>query len=183
MKVTPKTFTEEERWAIRADFLKHIEPSDTSPKDVELIRWIEGTEEHMKTIAQCLTDQGFPAEAGLRGVSFPGGGIPEEQDEPLATAVYVCQAQYSLDPRFYDEYNEEQLALLYDYFEQYYIPCMKAHDQPVNEKDKPTRDVYIATFNDPDSDPWWPYPRDTAVPDNVSKACPELPPDKALYGG
>ncbi|MDO5083260.1 MAG: hypothetical protein Q4D89_07660 [Arachnia propionica] len=185
MKITPKTYTEEERWALRADMLKHDEPENSPVPEVELIRWTEGPTEHWHAVAQCLTERGFPAEAkaDARGVIFPNGGSPEEQDDALDIAWYVCQAEYSLDPRFHDDWNEDQLGVVYDYFTQYYIPCMKAHDQLVNEKDKPTRDVYVATYNDEDADPWWPYPRDTAVPDDVSKACPELPPDKALYGG
>ncbi|RRD05460.1 hypothetical protein EII34_06945 [Arachnia propionica] len=184
VKVTLKTYTEEERWALRAELLKHDEPKNSPVPGVELIRWTEGPAEHWTTVAQCLTERGFPAEAEVdsRGVIFPNGGSPEEQDDALEIAWYVCQAEYSLDPRYHDDWNEEQLGVVYDYFTQHYIPCMKAHDQPVNEKNKPTRDVYIATYNDEDADPWWPYPV-AVVPQHVKKACPELPPDKALYGG
>ena len=152
--------------------------------EVELFRWTESPAEHWTAVAQCLTDRGFPAEAEVdaRGVIFPNGGSPEEQDDALDIAWYVCQAQYSLDPRFYDDWNEDQLAVIYDYFTQYYIPCMKAHDQPVNDKNQPSRDVYIANSTGENADPWWPYPI-AAIPEHVKKACPELPPDKALYGG
>ncbi|MDO5083261.1 MAG: hypothetical protein Q4D89_07665 [Arachnia propionica] len=178
MKVTPKTYTEEERWAARAEYLKRLEPSDGPPGEVELIRWVNGTKEHSETIAQCLTERGFPAEPDTEGVSFPNGGIPEEQDAAADAAMYTCEAEYSLDPRF----AEDQLGVVYDYFTQYYIPCMKAHDLPVNETDKPTRDVYIATFYDQTQNRWWPYPM-AVIPEHVAEACPELPPDKALYGG
>ena len=182
VKITPKTFTEEERWALRAEWLKRAEPSDGPPGDVQLIRWLDGTKEYSETMAQCLTERGFPAEPDTLGVTFPDGGIPSEQDDALDIAWYMCEAQYTLDPRFHGEYTDEQLGVLYDYFEQYYIPCMKAHDQPVADKDKPTRDVYIANSTGENADPWWPYPI-AAIPEHVKKACPELPPDKALYGG
>lgn len=185
VKVTPKTYTEEERWALRADLLKHDEPENGPVPEVELIRWTEGPTEHWTAVAQCLTDRGFPAEAKVdaRGVIFPNGGSPEEQNDALDIAWYVCQAEYSLDPRFYDDWNEDQLGVVYDYFTQYYIPCMKAHNQPVNEKEKPSRDVYITTYHNPEIDRWWPYPENRVPPDDVTKICPELPPDKALYGG
>ncbi|RRD05459.1 hypothetical protein EII34_06940 [Arachnia propionica] len=183
MKITPKTYTEEERWAARTEYLKRLEPSDGPPGDVQLIRWVNGTKEYSETMAQCLTERGFPAEPDTLGVAFSSGSPPKEQEQSLDIAWYVCEAQYTLDPRFHGEYTDEQAGLLYDYFTQYYIPCMKAHDQPVNEKDKPTRDVYIATFSGTDSAPWWPYSETTVPPKDVAEACPELPPDKALYGG
>ncbi|MDO5067849.1 MAG: hypothetical protein Q4D96_11265 [Propionibacteriaceae bacterium] len=181
MKITPKTFTEEERWAARAEWLKHKEPTTGPVPEVEFIRWTQSYEDYSTTISKCLNDAGFDVTPGPREPDL-GEGIPESQLPAFDVASYTCEAQYSLDPRLEGDWSEDQIRLVYDYFEQYYIPCMKAHNQPVVEDGKPSRETYVSTFFTTEEGRWWPYPRDTAVPDNVSKACPDLPPDKALYG-
>lgn len=66
------------------------------------------------------------------------------------TNVYVCQAQYPMDPGFAQDWTDEQLGIVYDYWEQYYIPCMEAHGHPVDDTDKPSRETYIAAFHTQD---------------------------------
>ncbi|RRD49779.1 hypothetical protein [Arachnia propionica] len=180
MKITAKTFTEEERWAVRAEQLKHLEPETGPVPEVELIRWTQSYEDYSVTMSQCLKDAGFDVTPGYRGPDL-GEGIPESQIPAFDLAYYKCDSQYTLDPRLRGDWSEDQIGLVHDYFEQYYIPCMKAHGQPVVEEGKPTRDVYVATFFTTE-DRWWPYPA-VEVPADVAKACPELPPDTALYGG
>ena len=180
VKITPKTFTEEERWNAREQRLKQIEPETGPIPEVDLIRWTQSYEDYSTTISQCLNDAGFHVTPGYRGPDL-GDGIPEEQLPAYDLANYRCESQYTLDPRLVGDWSDEQIALIYDYFEQYYIPCMKAHDQPVTEAGKPSRETYVSTFFTTEKR-WWPYPQ-AQVPEEVSKACPELPPDKALYGG
>ena len=180
VKITPKTFTEEERWNAREQRLKQIEPETEPIPEVNLIRWTQSYEDYSNTISQCLNDAGFDVTPGPRGPDL-GYGFPESQLPAFALASYRCESQYTLDPRLVGDWSDEQIALIYDYFEQYYIPCMKAHDQPVTEAGKPSRETYVSTFFTTEKR-WWPYPQ-SQVPEEVSKACPELPPDKALYGG
>lgn len=181
VKVTARTFTEEERWAARAEALKAKEPTTGPVPQVEFIRWTNSVDDYSRTISTCLNDAGFPqVSPGITGPDL-GEGVPEEQFEVFELANYRCEAQYSLDPRYSGDWSEDQIGLVHDYFEQYYIPCMRAHGQPVVEEGKPTRDVYIATFFTTE-ERWWPYPA-VEVPADVAKACPTLPPDTALYGG
>lgn len=178
--ITPKTFTEEERWNARRERLKQVEPEAGPIPEVDLIRWTQSYEDYSVAVSQCLNDAGFSVTPGPRGPDL-GDGIPEEQLPAYEMASYRCDAQYTLDPRYSGDWSEDQIGLVHDYFEQYYIPCMKAHGQPVVEEGKPTRDVYVATFFTT-QDRWWPYPG-VKVPADVAKACPELPPDTVLYGG
>lgn len=179
--ITPRTYTEEERWAARAAQLKYIEPETGPVPDVELIRWTQSYEDYSVTISQCLNDSGFDVTPGPRGPDL-GEGIPESQLPAYDLANYKCESQYTLDPRLGGDWSEDQIGLVYDYFEQYYIPCMKAHNQPVAEDGKPSRETYVSTFFATEEGRWWPYPPER-VSKEVLKACPELPPDKALYGG
>lgn len=180
VKITPKTFTEEERWASRAEWLKQLEPKSGPVPEVEFIRWTQSYDDYSVTVSKCLNDAGFPVTPGYRGLDL-GEGILESQYEAFELASYKCDSQYSLDPRLTGDWTEEQIGLVYDYLDQYYVPCMKAHNQPVTEDGKPSRESYVSNFFSRPEERWVPYPL-AKIPDQIQEICPELPPDNVLYG-
>lgn len=182
------TLTEEERLTARDEHLAQMKPEGMAPPEVELIRWTEGSADYINAQADCLTEAGFKAVPSLdgQGTEFPEG-IPAEQDAAFQLAAYICEAQYTPDPRQTTDWNEDQLKVVYDYWTQYFIPCMKAHGHPVSTDDAPSREVYVATFYEKDVERWWPQEALNSLPEEeaagIVKECPGLPPDHALYGG
>lgn len=119
------------------------------------------------------------------GIAVPGG-VPAAQEASWNLAMYTCESQYTPDPRYRQEWTPEQLGLLYDYWEQYFIPCLAAHGHPVDTTDRPSREAWVAAFPTVDRLPW--YPPDTYFllnpeeRDRLAGVCPPSPPDDVFYG-
>lgn len=169
----------------RAAWLKTLEPEGAKVPDVKLVRWTHGIADQSTTLAKCLTDSGFPA-VGDRGIRFPNP-IPPSQEDAFLLAAYICNAKYTIDPKYVSNYTEDQLAVLYDYWDQYFIPCIRANGIKYDDSNKPTSEVFVSTFYAKPEDRWWPPDVFESVSQSrerqVIQSCPEMPPDKALYGG
>ncbi len=137
-------------------------------------------------IEECLGEKGFTAEHdGRGGFHFPTG-IPAHQEEAYQEARYICNAMYPMNPVLAQEWSSEQLGLLYDYWDQYLIPCLAAHDITVNTTNQPSREVFINKFHTPDRARWWPSDYVEMLPPNekanIEPACPPQPPPEVFYG-
>jgi len=186
--ITAASLSTEEKLASHERRLEKLaERDDLSPvPDVEIVRWIDSRVDYGSALAACMTDAGFRAEGdALGGVSFLEE-TPQSQAKAFNLAYYTCSAAYPLDPVFLTEWTADQLGLLYDYWEQYLVPCLAAHDVVVDQSRKPTREAYVARFHTAERTDWWPNDTLAMMPEDVRRAvepsCPGYPPDAVFYG-
>lgn len=185
--VVPPTFSDEERQAWSEQRLAmYARDLDGPPPDIEVVRWTETMADYGVAIEECLGEQGFTVEHDGRGGFDIPNGVPPHQEDAYNMAVYSCEATYPINPVFMQEWSSEQLGLLYDYWDQYFIPCLAAHNITVNTADKPSREVYISKFHTPDRTNWWPIdylarltPSEKA---SIEPVCPPQPPPEVFYG-
>lgn len=189
VQIEPLTFTDAERESYRQEALaRYVEQSsiEDAPEVPDVIAWGQGREENGQQTASCLQDAGFPAFAQPGGGIIFEPGIPESQVEASDLAWFTCEAQYPLDPAYAQEWTEDQLGLVYDYWDQYYIPCMQAQGHAIDTSGQPTREAYIAAFHTVDRISWWPTDAFHALPletqATLFETCPPYPPDEAMYG-
>lgn len=187
--VVPPTFTDAEREQFRTDWLASLaEQMDVEdPPEVPLIRWTYGDLEHGTAVASCLTAAGFPAVADSALGWALREPVPASQAPAFRLATYVCAAQYTLDPVYLRDWTPEQVGIAYDYWVEYYGPCMAAHGYSVSDADKPTREVFVATFFTEQRSRWWPPERlamlsDESLRTELGAVCPAFPPDAEFYG-
>lgn len=190
VKVVPPSLTEQDKEEFRTSWLAQIAHSENlaDPPEVEMIRWVEGSADYAQTVVPCMTDAGFHAEAdpaGGMGIYYPDG-VPAAQEAAMNLAYYTCSAKYSIDPLYLQEWTDDQLGLIYDYWDQFYIPCLKAHGVTVDTAQEPSREAYIAAFHTPQRLDWWPMDVLTQMPatrvDVLDEACAQYPPDDVFYG-
>lgn len=187
--IVAPTLTEGERQRARDDYLAMIASGVglDSPPTVELVRWTLGPADNAQQIAACLTEAGFAAEGDRDGgISF-NPGIPASQEEAFNLATYTCHAKYTLDPKFQGDWTPEQTGLVFDYWDQYFIPCMAAHGYEISRSDMPSRDAYVDNFLTEDRISWWPsesfYTLLTPDEQNqLAPVCPPMPPAEVMYG-
>ncbi|TDD65397.1 hypothetical protein E1262_25300 [Jiangella aurantiaca] len=173
-----------------ADYLAQLADEAESlgiadPPEVDPIRFIR-IDEYGPTLADCITDEGFPAEAeGASGIAF--GEIPQAQAEAFALAQYTCAARYPVHPRYSRPFTDEQLSALYDYFVNDLVPCLER--EGFGTANPPSRETFIATYSDPER-AWVPYAELDVIgqaggPEGeaaINETCPQHAPDEALYG-
>lgn len=187
VRVEPEVLSEEERWARRADWLAQ-DARMTDPPEVELIAWASSYAEHGQQVTDCLAKAGFPGIWNGAGGRYFDPPVPAQQEEALDLATHTCSAQYSLDPQILREWTEEQAAVMYDYWVEYYIPCMEAHGFTMNlyKESQPSREAYVAAFTGPNRIQWYPYTATQSLPveeqQPLESTCPGMPPEQFMYG-
>lgn len=186
--IEPQRVTDAERNQHREELMarRAQEYGLESPPGVELIAWAQSMGEHADLMAECLQEAGFPAVSnGVSGTYFDPG-VPESQSDALDLAYYVCDAQYPIEPRYMQDWSQAQVGLVYDYWEEYFIPCMDAHGHTIDDSHQPSREAYVAAFHTPERIGWWPnddFQRLSLDQQRVLKdVCPPYPPDSAMYG-
>lgn len=158
---------------------------DSLPQ-ASFISWSASPAEYGSQRARCLQEAGFPAKSdGGAGVYFDPP-IPPAQEDSFAAASYVCELQHPLDPRAAGDWSDSQLALIYDYWDEYYIPCLEAHGHSVSRDQQPSREVFVSSFHTQQRASWWPSDAVASLPVDdrrtLSATCPEMPPPAAMYG-
>lgn len=188
MQVTPKHFSDADLEAYYTELLssRATDAGLTAPPQVSRVGWATSLSEYGDQMARCLQDAGFPAVSdGAGGTAFKPG-VPPSQEAALDEATYVCNARYPLHPAIAEGWSEEQVGLVYDYWDQYYIPCMEAHGHPISRADQPSREAYVGAFNSPQRISWWPNSASIDLPIDerraLSTVCPEYPPAEVMYG-
>ena len=143
VQIMPVSMSEGEREQYYQDTLarRAQESNLVSPPSVERVRFSQGNFEYSANMASCLQEQGFPAVHEGRSYSF-SPGVPLAQEAALDEAMYVCDARYMMDPVYAQDWSEAQLGLVYDYWTQYYIPCVEAHGYVV-AGESPSRQAYM----------------------------------------
>ena len=112
---------------------------DGSAPNVALERWVHPRAEWDSVMSGCMTDSGFALEVEDGSISYPAGPPPADQLSAWDLAWYECNARFTPDPDYSQDWTQEQIGLVYDYWDQYFIPCMEAHGVPVNRANQPSR--------------------------------------------
>lgn len=184
--VTIPRLSEAERQAWRANYLASMaQDLDGPAPEVALERWLHPRTESDTVLSDCMTESGFPIEVDAGSVSYPGGPPPAEQQSAWSLAWYTCNARFTTDPDYAQDWTEGQIGLVYDYWDQYFIPCMEAHGVAVNRAQQPSRETYISTFFTPQRT-WWPNNYLDILPqaqrEELEPVCPPYPPDEMFFG-
>ncbi|MDK7271849.1 MULTISPECIES: hypothetical protein [Actinotignum] len=187
IKISPRYHTEEEKLAYRAQWLKrHAEFLEIeTPPDVPLVEWQESLELMDNKSAECFRERGFSAHAIPQGGVLFNPAVPESQYEAYKIAAYECQAMYFPNPEFLTNWSEDQLRVIWDYWDEYYIPCLAAHGFTVDTSERPARETYVETFHTDAVNRWFPSNDGallTQIPPEVWKTCPKTPPASQFYG-
>ena len=146
------------------------------PPDVDLVRYVGA--DYVEVQDECIRAAGFP-----RG---PGGefSTPPDQTEALHLAIYTCEAQYPIDPKYLEPLTNDQFEKIHEHLTQTAIPCLLALGYQVEPI--PSKETYLATVNTPDE-----YTLSGALlslgigqlkTEEAIAQCPELPPIEVLYG-
>lgn len=180
--VTARTWSEPEKQAWRTSWLSKMakDMGVKNPPKVELVRWITLEDD---ALAECVTQQGFPAKNRNGGLEFDG--VSGSQESALNLAEYTCMAKYSFEPKYVQEWSPQQLGVLYDYWSEYLVPCLAAFGRP-SSQEVPSREKFISSFHSPDRVDWNPgrVVESSTLPEDADMraACPATPPAKYFYG-
>lgn len=186
--ISHPTYTEAEQLEWREGWLISMaqESGMVDPPEVDLIRWTTSMREYQESYAECSTNAGFPQTLDTLGLPYFDPPPPASQKEALDLVLYTCNAQYSPLPQLMDDWSPDQLGLLWDYWNEAFLPCLEAQGVELPDGPVPSRETYVETFySDPDSR-WWPYEALFSLPedrlDPVAAMCPPYPPDEHFYG-
>ena len=187
IEIPPKFTTEEEKFAFRDRWLRSIRESMglSDPPDIPLVAWQNVSQERNEKLAECYRLKGFSAYAPPQGGVLFDPGVPEAQNESFNLATHECYSKYFLDPEFLANLTEDQLRVQWDYWDEYYIPCLAAHGYKVDISERPARETYVTTFYSDAEHRWWPNNKGSLsfqITPEVMKVCPERPPITEFYG-
>lgn len=192
----------EEAEKLRQQFLANFpdKPQGMTPdKYPAVVRWVDPVDLD-QTVANCLTENGYPAFVPPDGGVAIGNPNDASQIGAVTSDAYragfhqqdfLCSAMYPPYPGLLKPLNDGQLNVMYDYYSTFLIPCMAAHNA-TPRTELPSRDVFIYGYlnpADPSSVLWTPQSAFTdALSGDVDKGreltsvCPLRPPSQFLYG-
>nr|WP_300338701.1 hypothetical protein [Actinomyces sp.] len=188
----PREYTEAEALAIHHDYWESNRPDAAEGMEVpELVRWSEGDS---LEAAACIREQGFEQYAmGLDGSI--GGSAPTDAQRARSEVVeWECWAKFSLPLQWIAPRTEELWRLEYDYYVDFYLPCMKEWGIDLYRDDIPSEDVWVAQSMEGQVDLWLPYDllHNPPVSDHRPKGltddelawlCPSMPPPVLSVSG
>ncbi|MGJ9472300.1 hypothetical protein [Actinotignum sp. GS-2025b] len=187
IEISPKFTSEEDKLAFRKRWLERNTRTMgvVDPPDIALVEWMDSPHAADEKQAECLRSKGFSAEVAPQGGIMYDPPIPESQQEAFGMALYECHSMYFLDPEFLANLTEDQLRVQWDYWDEYYIPCLAAHGFTVDTSERPGREAYATTFYSDAEHRWWPDNKGELsfrITPEVMKVCPEAPPITEFYG-
>ncbi|WP_395245556.1 hypothetical protein ACGGZK_07005 [Agromyces sp. MMS24-K17] len=156
----------------RAEYLEGVYPGIVLP-DPDRVRYVERGE-YPQVIAECLTEQGFPA------IPNDDGGVtfdpvpPDAQAEAQSVASYACDVMYPVDPASLRPMTSEQLHYLYAYSKLKLIPCLA--DAGAAAPELPSEQEFTETFQQAGG--WDPYATAKTMGPKaaeIAEACPAVP--------
>lgn len=134
-------------------------------------------EEFNATQVQCMSEAGY--ELSMSG-SYD---VNPDQTSALNLALYTCAAQYPLADRYEQPYSREQQEIIYHYFVDTLAPCLRSHR--VTVPDPPSLEAFLAsagTENEYNPYVFVPDTLSATEREDLSGACPQLPPSDELWG-
>ncbi len=143
-----------------------------SPTPLPVIREVTRAES-LRVWISCMEEAGFPNES--QGDDYVTT-IPEGQQQAHDIASFQCDAQYPLEPKYYQLYNACQLKALYEYQTGPLTDCLRAHGWTPDAP--PSLEKFAADYRADVSPRWWPYdnvPEDERGGDRLEKMCPLEP--------
>ena len=169
---------------------QHLDEMATSlqltdlPPTPEVVRWV-GADEALAATAECLTAAGYKASPSDGGLSFENVGEGElDPGSAFWRVMWLCEAQYPVDPRTQVEFTERQYRILYRYFDLDLRDCLGSNGLTVSKA--PPIDEFIERYYA--GNPWDPW-REVSMGDigkttwdRLQKECPPMPPAVQLYG-
>ena len=99
-------------------------PYDLRRPKIEPVREIRN-DEYGQVIEECLhgfREHGYRALYGYRVIMAEPEATRDQIFESVA--LYVCLAQYPVDPSGLDLLSKQQLDYLYDYYRRWVVPCL-----------------------------------------------------------
>ncbi|MGW9717409.1 hypothetical protein ACUXMM_002005 [Micrococcus aloeverae] len=187
-RIEPLLTTEAEKErAYREQVARHAQGAGMpAPPQVERSGWYATSLESDRMVSTCLAEAGWPNSVG------PTGGIqidtpPESQRSAFEAAYVTCYAQHPVDPSYTQDWTDPQLRLVYDYWDQYLIPCLEAYGYTVDISARPSKEAFVSAFYTPGRHQWWPFAdsmRGVSAERQaeVAQTCPELPPQDVFWG-
>lgn len=174
-----KSFTEEEKLALRATYLKEQaeQLNLAEPPEIALERWIR-SDEFGAVSEKCYAEYGFDVKSTLDGRSLDVVTFPAEDQVPLFDlTVYTCSARFSVDPGYRQPITQDQMRVRFEYELDFLIPCLQdlGHTTP----EPPSLETYISTFW---TDNWSAWNDIQAADAILEAACPPTPPTGAWIG-
>src|SRR5690606_41948972 len=119
------------------------ERTQSPAPEVSPIPWSMGSSESAANMATGLQEAAFPAALEGRDYYFEPG-VPAAQQDALNRATFVCNGQYMMNPIYGYGWTDEHVGVVYDYWVEDDIPCMRAHGHEVRDDDKPSREDYVS---------------------------------------
>ncbi len=155
---------------------------DDPPDDARFERYIS-PDEFGEVMVECYMGQGIPARLSTDGGVLVDE-IPTEQTTLQREAAYRCWVRFPTHPRYEEPLSREQLRVLYEYKVGELTECLEAEGFEVPPP--PTVEVFIASYENPDTPMWDPYPgtdpRARERWEQLNQVCPQSPPLDVLYG-
>lgn len=153
------------------------------PPSVDPVR-IVTLDEWASVRVECLNEAGFPAyidETGAVGMDFAS----PDQTSAYDLAVYVCMAQYPLDPRHSEELSDAQLEIYYNWLLEHPLACMRERGHPI--ADPPTLPTFIEKYRATGEVNFFaddlPLGQEAEIMSDVIQHCETEPPLDVLFDG
>lgn len=159
--------------AVRAQYLQEFAEllNIEDPPDVEVVREVSVTE-FGATLAQCLTEAGYPVKESGGGVRLDGT-ISDSSAYNLAS--YVCMAQYPGDPRAASGLPRVRAEMQYEYLVNVATPCME--DLGFAVADPPSLQAWLDGYYGLTAEDWTPFEAVTGNADAADAVYRTCPPD------
>lgn len=159
-----------EEWALMSWF------GDGDPPPLPTLIREVGYEEELEVLASCLTDRGFPVVWDEDGNGMRSEAGSAEQSEAFSVAYYECRAQYPLEPKYYQPYNDAQLTAWYRHLVGDATECLASQGYVVTER-PPSQETWISHYRSGEYGLWHPF--FDAVPEaelnDIDDTCPMQP--------
>lgn len=177
-------YTEDEKLQSRQSQLDQYVRMGATPRDFPINRWVSKWEFADIMVAE-LGKHGIGAVANSTGGLYFVPGVPEAQEAVLNQIYYDTYSQFPIEPIYVTDFLPEQLGMLWDYWTEYYVPCMTAQGFKV-EHSPVSRETFISSFFLPGTEHWWPASA-SSIPNldrqlELERICPPLPAAKYFYG-
>lgn len=186
--VTPVTYTDEEKIAIHEEWVRRTAGHwGIEVEDIEPVRWATTLRESGELLAECLREEGITqAQADVTGGIHYEPGIGPEQEDSWHQAYIRCIARYPVNPELSAQPTEEQWGLMWEYWDEYFVPCMEAEGFEVSREGQGTKESFVAAMTAGQGQPWYPTETFDVLPiseqERLVDVCPPMPPARALYG-
>lgn len=187
-RIEPLLTTEAEKEAAQREQVERMAREAGTPELLQVRRmdWSSTTLESSQKIGECMAAAGFPVEVTPTGaLRYPTP--PESQKRAWNLAENTCAVKHPVDPAYAHDWTEPQLRLVYDYWDQYLIPCLEAQGLHVDTSSRPSKESFVTSFFTQDRHDWWPYSTTmVGVSEEreaqIAQTCPELPPQDVFWG-